>query len=112
MTGLSVAALDADGSSANAEELKARGLWISGFIRENLKPIDSAFTEASLRLGYVNADEKRSVQFSDFSDTTDADIDRWSIGAAIKTGLDLKVSDNIRLEPFAQLVGFLIHSPS
>ena len=56
--------------------------------------------------------EKRSVQFSDFSDTTDADIDRWSIGAAIKTGLDLKVSDNIRLEPFAQLAGFVIHSPS
>ena len=112
MTGLSVAALDADGSSANAEELKARGLWISGFIRGNWETIDSAFTEASVRLGYVNADEKRSVQFSDFSDTTDADIDRWSIGAAIKTGLDLKVSDNIHLEPFAQLAVFLIHSPS
>ena len=110
--GFSVAALDSEGKSQEAHELDAKGLWLSAFIRNDVQAIPEVFWESALRLGYMNADEKRAVTFGDFYDSTQADIERWSFGASVKTGLTFNVNDNFRFEPYAQLAGSLLYSPS
>lgn len=110
--GFSVAALDSEGKSQEAHELDAKGLWLSAFIRNDVQAIPEVFWESALRLGYMNADEKRALTFGDFYDSTQADIERWSFGASVKTGLTFNVNDNFRFEPYAQLAGSLLYSPS
>ena len=110
--GLSVAALDSEGKSREAQKLDTKGLWLSAFIRNDVQSIPEVFWESALRLGYMNADEKRAVTFGDFYDLTDADIERWSFGASIKTGVDFKVTDHFIIEPYAQLAGSVLYSPS
>ena len=111
-TGVSVAALQAEGDSDELCDLDAKGLWVSGFVRNDLHSAADAFWEGSLRFGYMNSDESRSIVFDDFHGAANSDVNRWTLGGTLKAGLAVDIADIVRLEPFAQLSGALIYTPS
>ena len=63
-------------------------------------------------MGYLEADEKRSIAFDDYREPIKAEANFWTLGALIKAGASLAVADSISLEPFAQLSGYMMYSPS
>ena len=108
---VSIAAMDVNGDGENLTDLDARGLWVSGTLRQDLLN-SNAFWEGILNLGYIEADETRCIAFDDYREPIKAAANFWTFGALIKAGVSLAVADSISLEPFAQLSGSMIYSPS
>ena len=109
---LSLVALNSDGKSAHARELNAQGLWIAGSWEKSHLNQSNAFIQTSAHLGYINAEEKRTVHFGNFYDSIEADPQYWSFGLSAITGLKFKVLDSITIAPYAGLSGFALYMPS
>ena len=111
-TGLSVAAMDSNGKSANVSELDAKGLWLSGFWRQNRINSSVLFAETAASVGYINGDEKRLVSYLGYTDSVKSDADYWSMGLSAKTGLNIQASETSMIEPFVGLAGTMLYSSS
>lgn len=111
-TGLTVATMDSDGKSAKASELDAKGLWLSGFWRQNRISSSIAFAETAASIGYTNSDGKRLVTYLGYTDSVKSDADYWSVGLSAKTGLNIQASETSMIEPFVGLAGTMLYSSS
>ena len=111
-TGLTVATMDSDGKSANASELDAKGLWLSGFWRQNRINASVLFAETAASIGYINGDGKRLVSYFGYSDSVQSDADYWSVGLSAKTGLNIQASETSMIEPFVGFAGTMLYSSS
>ena len=111
-TGLTVATMDSDGKSAKASELDAKGLWLSGFWRQNRISSSIVFAETAASIGYINSDGKRLVTYLGYTDSVKSDADYWSVGLSAKTGLNIQASETSMIEPFVGLAGTMLYSSS
>ena len=111
-TALSVAALNSEGSSANASQLDAKGIWLAGSWRQNAINASGLFVQTQASVGYVNGDQKRSVSSIGLADSIESDVDYWSLGLDAKSGLNFKVNDSVQIEPFVGVAGTILYAPS